>query len=284
MSLVHGVVLGVDVGWSELKKTTGVCLLEWDATSVRLTCQRIRTDPTCRQADLRCLIANRRLLAVAIDGPLRPDLKEIGEYRDAELMLTRQFQLIGKPGQSSSGNGRKLNRTANSVANTLLSLGVLERAIHTARIHDWAIVEAFPTSFMGVMLEEGRIPGVPEARSDVYFEYLLGPDQPRPQPPPDNRLAGLMGNLLPGRTLTCRLADLTNHEDRAAAVCALTALCVAVRRYVAVGDPRNGYIVLPPRARHGEVGLQPWAWRLLEGNRPVNAKTAIIQEPEEPGS
>ncbi len=280
-----GAVVGVDVGWSEKKKTTGVCLLRWDARSVTLECKRTGTDPVQRRKDLRDLVKDGKVLAFAVDGPIRKGLDEIGVYRDAEQMLTRKFQeRIGKPGQSSSGNGRKLNRAASEVAKSVVEMDCLAEARHTAAIHQYAIAEAFPTSFLGVMLDDGQIP-IAGARSDVYFEHLLGPDLLRPQIPAQNRLLGLVQDLLPARTVANHLAEVTHHEDRAAVICALTALCVVARRYVAVGDQRNGYIILPPRVQAGSPGLQPWAWGLLLANRPAGSENAIICEPEaEPGA
>ena len=53
---------------------------------------------------------------------------------------------------------------------------------------------------------------------------------------------------------------LTDHDERAAFVCALTALCVAANDYTAVGD-HDGWIILPPYPL-----LQPWAREDLEAN------------------
>ena len=55
------------------------------------------------------------------------------------------------------------------------------------------------------------------------------------------------------------LESITNHDHRAAFICALAALCVARKQYVAVGDPEDGHIVLPPI-------LQPWAEDSLRKN------------------
>jgi hypothetical protein len=46
---------------------------------------------------------------------------------------------------------------------------------------------------------------------------------------------------------------VTNHDDRAALICALTALCVAAGDFTAVGDA-DGWIVPPPRRF-----VQDWA-------------------------
>jgi predicted RNase H-like nuclease len=278
MDYQNGLVLGVDVGWSEKKMTTAACVLEWTPTEMKLSPTGLQTSDGDR---LKHHLAARPIMALAIDGPLRGGLDEIGSYRDAELILTRGFaERIGKPGQSNSGNGRKLNGAANSVARALLATGTLAPAVHAAKIHERAIVEAFPTSFMGVMLDEGCIPAHGR-RSDAYFLHLLGPSALCPPRPATDRLIGLFERLLPGRRLVSGdLAVIEDHEERAAVVCAITALCVVARKYVAVGDPQNGYIVLPPRAHRGEPGLQPWDWSMIDGNRPANATAPVVVEQE----
>ena len=50
------------------------------------------------------------------------------------------------------------------------------------------------------------------------------------------------------------------RDDRAAVVCASTALAVAAADYVVVDD-EDGWIVLPPRSF-----ISPWAWTLLQQN------------------
>lgn len=55
-------------------------------------------------------------------------------------------------------------------------------------------------------------------------------------------------------------SSVTNHDDRAALVCALTALCVVAGRYSAVGDT-DGWIILPPKSL-----MAAWAWPLLVEN------------------
>ena len=213
-----------------LRCARGRCGLVRDEANVWRMCLALEQRRRCRRllvgvskknpsrAKMGTLAGEAILSAVAIDGPIRRSFDEIAVYRDAERMLTRGFQkLIGKPGQSSSPNGKKLNAAANAVAVHLLQLGIIGRANHVARIDDRAIVEAFPTSFLGVMLQKGGVPSF-GPRSDLFYEHLLGPDLERPAPPVDNRLSGLLRLLLPNRQLWTSLANLTDHAKRAASV------------------------------------------------------------------
>jgi hypothetical protein len=52
-------------------------------------------------------------------------------------------------------------------------------------------------------------------------------------------LLALLQYLLPHRTVQTSFADVRHHDERAAVVCALTALCVAVGDYTVVGDKKE---------------------------------------------
>jgi hypothetical protein len=256
----QGAVLGIDVGWSTVRRSSAACLLSWSEVTIRVDLRRFTALASDRAHALRELIAGRRDLTVAIDGPLRGDLGVIGRYRGAERALTRGFaRRIGKPGQSSSPNGQALNRQANAVAADLLAWGCAAEAGHGHGIHGKAIVEAFPTGFLGVLIDEGGIPPKPRhrARSDIYFERLAADRA--------TGLEALLAALLPGRQLAHRLAGITNHDERAAVVCAVTALCVRIGRYTAVGDA-DGHIILPPTAAPGRPGMCDWAVACLRVN------------------
>jgi hypothetical protein len=256
----QGAVLGVDIGWSTTRRSSAACLLAWCAIGIRLELARFTALVHERRHALAKLVDGRSGLTVAIDGPLRGDLRVIGRYRNAERWLTRGFaRRIGKPGQSSSPNGRKLNRHASAVARRLLAWGCVGEADGPLGIGGNALVEAFPTSFLGVLLEPGRFPRPPgrSVRSDLYYVALADDAS--------NGLVALLADLLPGRRLGASLGSVTDHDERAAVVCALTALCVARGRYTAVGDP-DGHIVLPPAATGDRPGMRPWALALLRQN------------------
>ncbi|MEZ5667614.1 MAG: hypothetical protein R3F55_09320 [Alphaproteobacteria bacterium] len=263
-----GFVLGLDVGWSTARRSSAACLLGWTAHAVEADIVRFTADPADYMPRLAALVGERPLLAAALDGPLRGDLAEIGRYRLGERLLTRGLaRHIGKPGQSNSPNGRILNRAASAYARHLLDRFAIADSRHAAAIHGRAVAEAFPTSFLGTMLDAGfRERG--RARSDSYFVRLTGDDR-------GCRLSRLVGALLPGRSLAFAPGILHNHDDRAALVCAVTALCVAQRRYTAVGDDQ-GWIVLPPRLAGG-AGMADWAWAILQANAAAEGAAVLAE-------
>ena len=123
-------------------------------------------------------------------------------------------------------------------------------------------MEAFPSSFLGLMIAEPKLLGAQRSnRSDIFYARLAK----------EGDLARLVSDLLPGPRLACSFDAVTNHDDRAAVVCALTALCVAAGRYSAVGD-QQGWIVLPPRDF-----IQSWAWSRLSEN--ANKDNELVWEP-----
>lgn len=245
-----GAVVGIDVGSSPLRRSSAVCVLEWTADRFCWSIRRFRALPEERDAAIGETIGQRALLAAAFDGPFRGALDEIGVYRAAERVLTSRVfrERIGKPGQSSTPVGRALNNATNDCVRSVLRHHVAP-ASHAGAVHRLAVVEAFPSSFMGVMLDGPDWPVVQRSnRSDVYFERLAG----------EGRLAELAALLLPCRRGTQRFDEVRNHDDRAALICAMTALGVAAGHYVAVGDD-EGWIALPPAA-----SMAPWAREALQ--------------------
>jgi hypothetical protein len=202
------------------------------------------------------------LLCAAFDGPLRSGFEPIGRYRSAERMLTRRLaRRIGKPGASSAPVGRLLNAHANACATAVLAHCDVAAARHTVRIDERAVVEAFPSGFLGLMIDDPASVGARRHdRSDRFF--LRCSEQ--------GTFARLIDRLLPGRALADPAA-LTDHDERAAFVCALTALCVAADDYTAVGDG-DGWIILPPYAL-----LAPWATLDLETNAAAEGGATLFR-------
>jgi hypothetical protein len=105
-------------------------------------------------------------------------------------------------------------------------------------IDERAISEAFPSSFLGLMIKD---PASLEARrrnrSDTFFKYLAA----------NGVLNRLLEHFLAGRKTNSPFEAVENHDERAALVCALTALSVAGGDFVAVGNGQ-GWI----------TGVHPW--------------------------
>ena len=244
----HGSVLGIDVGWSSSRKSSAACRISWSCHEVSWEIHRFRATDAERECAIRQVAADHTLSAVAIDGPLKPGFDEIGRYRSAERLLSRGElpKRIGKPGQSSSRNGRKLNEQANLSARLVKTLCCIEETVHSVRIDSQTIVEAFPTTFLGVMTQCPEMLNCPKRRSDRYFVHLAE----------GHHLDRFLAYLLPGRKLVAGLSTITNHDDRAALVCALTALCVAVGDFTAVGDNCDGWITIAPQEEICRMGLE----------------------------
>ena len=261
-----GAVLGVDVGFSPTRRSSAVCRLGWDERHITWSIRRFRALPHEREATILAVAGTGRLEAAAFDGLLRAGFDVVGRYRTAERMLTRRLGArIGKPGQASAPVGKALNAAANDCVGVILRGCDVARAAHAVRIDDRAVVEAFPGAFLGVMLADPSALAASRAdRSDVFFRHLVE----------GGALEGLLAHLLPGRGLALPLNGVTDHDDRAALVCALTALCVAAGNYAAVGDV-DGWIVLPPRSF-----VADWAWADLEANAREEASGCLYQSPE----
>lgn len=247
-----GSVLGIDVGCSKTRRSSAVCRLDWDSNTVAFVVERFRAcDP--ERSNTLAHLGDRECLVAALDGPLRSDLTIIGRYRTAERLLTRRLQpLIGKPGQASAPIGQLLNLHANICARIILERKIVKVAAHGHAIHSSAIVEAFPSSFLGLLIANPlSVPARRRGRSDVFYSHLVE----------TGSLVDLLQYLLPDRSLQTSFATVANHDDRAAVVCALTALCVGAGDYTVVGDATDGWIFLPPASK-----IQSWGWSKLVEN------------------
>ncbi len=240
-----------------------MCRLDWNAEQVSWTIQRFRAIPAEQQATIAVVAGQVQLQAAALDGPLRAGFDVIGRYRTAERMLTRRLGAkIGKPGQASVPIGRQLNAAANDCANIVLKQGHLAPAMHEIRIDDRCIAEAFPSAFLGVLLADPvAVAARRKDRSDTFYRHLAE----------NGALVRLVNVLLPRRRLSVPFESVTKHDDRAALICALTALCVATGDFTAVGDA-DGWIILPPRRI-----VQDWAWQDLAANTENEVSGCLYQ-------
>jgi len=170
-----GVVAGLDVGFSKIRSSSAICKLSWDRDRIGWKIRRYRATDSERKAAIQETVGGSKLQAIALDGPVRSSLDLIDEYRVAERNLTRLLgPKIGKPGQSNAPVGRRLNEETNLCASVFLKLVEIAPAAHRHRIHERSIVEAFPTSFLGLMLADPvSVTSTRGKRSDVFYKALV---------------------------------------------------------------------------------------------------------------
>jgi len=245
-------VAGVDIGFSTTRRSSAICKLWWDIDSIGWSIRRYRATPWERETAFREFLDRTELNAVAFDGPIRSGFDQINKYREAERVLTKEGlrQKIGKPGQSNSPVGKRLNQETNLCAKLALRFARISNAEHVQKIHECSIVEAFPSTFLGLMISD-PVATVRAKRSDDFYKALVA----------SGKLARLLEFLLPGRALKNDFGSVTHHDDRAALVCAITATGVAANKFCAVGDSRDGWIILPPAGF-----IEPWADKVLNEN------------------
>ena len=262
--------LGIDVGYSEDNPTTGLCLITLEHGHFRWLCRNTSGQKARRLADLRCLIPKGiTISAVGIDGPLTKDFQLINRYRAADAFLSGgvSFQSRCKPGPTNSPTGQLLHCHATKLAKLVLELNEedylhVEDAGHPKRIHQLRVVEAFPNAFLGVLLSDAIFKDLGHIergrKSDIFWETAVH----------EGILMRIIQHLDDQIRLDKPLGSITNHEHRAAFICALAGLCVAKNRYVSVGDTVDGNICLPPFNEWGvDLGLR-WGEVALRENLP----------------
>lgn len=169
-----GSVIGIDVGCSPTKRSSAVCRLDWSGSIVSWEISRFRAIEPERERAIAQVVDGRLIIAAAFDGPLRRGFDTINRYRKAERMLTRRLRpLIGKPGQSSARIGKLLNQHANECVRHVVAHSDVQSATHRVPINHRALVEAFPSAFLGVMIKEPQHLNVGRGdRSDTFFQHL----------------------------------------------------------------------------------------------------------------
>jgi hypothetical protein len=245
-------VAGIDVGLTLLERTSGVCRTGVSGEVVDHTfCDYL--------SRASALGLGHTYAMLAIDGPVLPANTLHYEVRACEkAFVWGAFQKRCKPGESQiPGTGQALRRGGVDAAHSFRQ--------HVADAHlghmipqvvaEKNIIEAFPNGFLGVAVPEGTYAAAP-GRGDkfdwLYEEWcqqgILG------------RLKDELDWQRPG--FWSEAARNRQHDERAAIVCALTAVAALRGRYVAVGESTGGYFFLPPWSL-----WQSWAKEALDAAR-----------------
>jgi hypothetical protein len=245
-------IAGLDVGLTLVDLTSGVCRTGPNGDLVTHT----YIDRLSRS---EALGAPLNFAAIAIDAPILP----VGQlhYRGRaceKVFVWGPFQNRCKCGESHiPGTGQALRRAGADTAHAFAaSVCSDELARSFPRIFGtYNIVEAFPNAFLGVSLADSAFSaGVPRTEKfDWLYSRWLEHEG-------DVKLRNLLYWDREGfwRAVT----DNRHHDERAAIVCTLTALCVLRGEYVAVGDRECGYFFLPPWRTWA-----PWARDAVDKNR-----------------
>jgi hypothetical protein len=241
-------LLGLDIGYAKTRKTTGVAIYR-DGALRELCCVGSSRE------DRRAVIERHAPFdAIAIDGPLLPSQAPFTAPRLSEYLLSgADFARRCKPGLSHFGQGLELRRAAMHAA----------QDDYNGSSTNTHIVEAFPTGFLGVMIDDGAYDRLGKlargTKSDVFyrhaaktsrFDAILDLLQWR-----DDALLGRFAREAASKTRA-------SHEYRAALICLLTAACAWRGACEHVGDAATGAIALPPLRLWA-----PWAIKALAERR-----------------
>jgi hypothetical protein len=241
---------GIDVGLTLVTPTSGVCR----TGQAGFVLDHVYSDRYSREAAL----GTSTFDVLAVDGPVLPGSQLNYAPRICEkIFVWNPFQTRCKPGESQvPGSGRALRRGGCDTA-WQWHREVSGAALSAPFPRVWPdknIVEAFPNGFLGVLLPIGA---VGRLRRGDKFDALYDACGAQGM---WATLSAILKWTDP--KLFESLPVTTDHDERAALVCALTALCVWKGRYVAVGEPQGGYLFFPPWSL-----WPPWAKAGLDQNR-----------------
>ncbi len=249
-------LLGVDVGFSEFQKSTGVACLRED----ELFCYRANSSWEDRRQQLP---ADFHPSVIAIDGPLLPVGAEERHVRVCEQFFARGlFCKRCKPGLSHFGTGFALREaariTTKQFGDFLLGPGY--------RLGD-QVVEAFPNLFLGVLVSDEDYRSIPKLRRGQKFDWLYGKVA--------KKLWSLSNYIIVPDAVYERVEVETDHELRAALICLLTAGLAFTKKATLAGTDDGGWFWLPPVAL-----WEPWAVEAAEANFD---SVQVLQEQKPPG-
>ncbi len=260
VNLNHIALLGIDVGFSKSRATTGIA---W-SNNGEFGAARTHSDWNRRSQQIP---SSTKFSVIAIDGPLVHVGSDDSLDRLCERLFIRgAFQTRCKPGLSNHGYGKDLRRAAAETANQVLHLAVNNKMVMNAIRKDTFIIEAFPNAFLGVLLPEARF-ALPKAGKRKKFDWLY-----------EHAVeTGVLSDLFlsigwkNAELMTAVLSE-RDHEKRAAWICLLTAACAASGKAEVVGDDIGGWFWLPPQDQWAG-----WAREALEKNRLALAYRCLTQ-------
>jgi hypothetical protein len=239
-------LMGVDVGFSATRPTTGIACLDGDRLAVACAGTSWMTRHTQIPAGFRPDV-------IAFDGPLISDGVAETAARACERIFVRApFDRRCKLALSHWGSGLELKRAARDAREQFSRTLASKRAKHLSR--DGPIVEAFPNAFLAVLIPDETLTHAPRLargrRFDWLYEQFVTSGKLEAELSADLELTGGVWR---------RLRAEKHHDKRAALICLLTAAFAAKGTATMVGEATGGWLCLPPLRR-----WQPWAISGLE--------------------
>jgi hypothetical protein len=245
-------LLGIDVGFSKARATTGIAVYEHGA--LRSLCC-VKSSSKDRAA---VVPSASKFDAVAIDGPILPISADNKLKRVCEsLLIGRGFHTRCKPGMSHHGYGLDLRRATAPIADEACLLAKpASVSFGDKQVRDsFPIVEAFPNAFLGVLLDDADYQVIGRVSRGEKFDRIFEHAVLKGRTPSLLEELGWEAPKLAEAIHSEALsANRASHEKRAALVCLLTAACALSGNAEYVGDTLGGWICLPPQKLWA-----PWA-------------------------
>jgi|ERR1700674_1109531 hypothetical protein len=238
--------MGIDVGFSTTRATTGIACLDGDQLCI------VRTGTAWESREAR-IPRGFQPTVIALDGPLLPGSADKLIHRHCEsVFIHAPFHNRCKPGLSHWGRGLELRRASAEACaqfSRVLACSAAEEGEEVSARRHGPIVEAFPNAFLGVLTPEGELLSAPRLRRGRRFDWLYD------QLVATGRLEAKLSKWLElPNEIWRRLSSERDHELRAALICLLTAALAAQGTATVIGESTGGWFWLPPWSL-----WQPWA-------------------------
>jgi hypothetical protein len=226
-------LLGIDVGFAANRHSTG---LAWRVGG-RIATSLTGSDWATRSA---ALPTGTTFDLAAFDAPLVPANSDIARRSCEATFYRGAFAKRCRPGMSHFGQGLEFRRAGAAAADQFRPVISDGFRPANAAIAGAAMVEAFPNTFLGVLLPEDVLDDLPAKRSgksDRLYEACLA----------GGAFARLVQELAwPLLETLDLLAGERDHDIRAAYVCLFTAGFAHAGTATVVGDHLGGWFWLPP--------------------------------------
>jgi hypothetical protein len=230
-------LMGVDVGFSATRPTTGIACLDGNELHIAKTGSQWESRASRIPRGFQPTV-------IAFDGPLLPQGADKLVPRLCESAFIRApFHNRCKPGLSHWGRGLELRRASAEACaqfTRTLSFPTAETDEHSVCRHGH-VVEAFPNAFLGVLMQDKEFRSAPTLKRGQRFDWLY------------DRVvntgcleATLSRSLDLPADVWSRLRSERDHELRAALICLLTAGLAAQGTATVIGEVTGGWFWLPP--------------------------------------